>query len=369
MIIILFLGVSLVTAIWYKFYERNWNKKVTGNLNFQQGYLYEGEQAKLIEVVENRNWMPLPVLEVSFHIRKEMIFHDMENTYISDYTYKRDVFSLLGNQRITRHLILNCTKRGYYQIDKVELSTYSLLYSQKYAVEKPVDVDIYVYAKRTDISDILITYEKMMGSLQCEKRLYDDPFAFRTIREYTTADPMKTINWKASAKTGELMVNTFDSTTMRSIMIYLDIEDSGILKYEHLIEESISIVASLAQKLLLKGMEVGLAINVYADENEAGIYLEPKSGKSQLTKIERLLAERRIGETIIEFPKILANVSKESFPIFISKNSIDKNRKSMEKFLDKEQTGIWILPISRNDECRIKSTNNLRLISREVSKS
>ena len=208
----------------------------------------------------------------------------------------------------------------------------------------------------------------MMGSLQCEKRLYDDPFAFKSIREYTTADPMKTINWKASAKTGDLMVNTFDSTTMRSIMIYLDLEDSGIMKNEHLIEESISIVASLAQKFLLKGMEVGLAINVSSNHNEEGIYVEPKSGKGQLTMIERLLAKRRIGETIVEFSKTFENLYEETFPIFISKNASDMNKRSMEKFLGKEQTGLWILPISRNDKCKIKPSSNLRLIQREVSR-
>lgn len=369
MILYFIIGVCFITAIWHIYYEMNWNKKISGQLSFQQDYVYEGEQAKLIEIVENRNWMPLPVLEVSFHIRKEIIFHDMENTHVSDFTYKRDVFSLIGNQRITRQLILDCSKRGYYQIDKIELSTFSLLYGKKYAVEKSADADIYVYAKRTDISDILITYEKMMGSLQCEKRLYDDPFAFKSIREYTMTDPMKTINWKASAKTGELMVNTFDSTIMRSIMIYLDIEDSGIIKYENLIEESISVAASLAQKMIHKGMEVGLSINTYVTENEEGICLKPESGKGQLSKIERLLAERRRDEKTVEFQKVLTQLPKESFAILISKNISEKNHHNIEEFIGKEQTGIWILPICINDKCNKKSTSNLRVIKREVSRS
>ena len=103
--------------------------------------------------------------------------------------------------------------------------------------------------------------ERMLGTLQCAKRLYEDPFAFRTIRDYTTDDPMKAINWKASAKTGTLMVNTFDSALSQKAMLFLDVEDSGILKYQDLVEESISIAASLARRLLRRGIEVGFCFN------------------------------------------------------------------------------------------------------------
>ena len=63
--------------------------------------------------------------------------------------------------------------------------------------------------------------ERMLGIMQCSRHLYEDPFTFRGIREYTTSDPMKTINWKASARTGGLMVNTFDSVMTQKVMLYL----------------------------------------------------------------------------------------------------------------------------------------------------
>ena len=91
--------------------------------------------------------------------------------------------------------------------------------------------------------------------------MYEDPFEFRTIRAYTTDDPMKAVNWKASAKTGSLMVNTFDSVQSQKAMLFLDVEDTGILKYEDLVEESIAIAATLLRKLLRKNMEAGFAWN------------------------------------------------------------------------------------------------------------
>ena len=47
---------------------------------------------ELTEVITNRKKLPLPVLEVGFHTRKELVFRDTENTNVSDYVYKRDIF-------------------------------------------------------------------------------------------------------------------------------------------------------------------------------------------------------------------------------------------------------------------------------------
>ena len=74
-------------------------------------------------------------------------------------------------------------------------------------------------------------------------------------------DPMKSINWKASARTGALMVNTFDSVRSQKAMIFLDVEDRGILRYEDLVEESIALAATLMRRLLRQHIEVGFVYN------------------------------------------------------------------------------------------------------------
>ena len=119
MISIFFLGIILAILVWNYCYRVLWSKNVAVFVQFKEQAVYAGKQAAIVEKVENRKRMPLPVLEVSFHFEKGLLFHDMENTVVSDYTYKRDVFALLGNQRITRTLTLDCNKRGYYSIDKL----------------------------------------------------------------------------------------------------------------------------------------------------------------------------------------------------------------------------------------------------------
>lgn len=376
MIGLFFLGFLLLSFLWNLYYAAHWRKNLAVTLNFVQNFVYAGEQAELTEQIENRKKLVLPVLEVSFHIDKSLTFLDCENTNISDHTYKRDIFALLGNQRITRKLTLCCSKRGYYQINKSHLTTFSMLHRRRFSADCPAGTALYVYAARTDVSNILVSCERLMGNIQCAKRLLEDPFAFSSIREYTVTDPMNTINWKASARTGDLMVNTFESTITEKVMIYLDVEDSGILKYEYLIEESVSVAATLAQRLIARGMEVGICVNTEI--------LEPTGGKRQLTTIEQALAKCRSDADAIPFPLLLAKLAssrdrdgytfaeksfagqaEDTVMIFISKNAV-QNQTAIEKFTGRERQAIWVVPYTKNDACNITASDNIRLIKRET---
>lgn len=381
MISLFILGLLLLIFLWNLYYASHWNRNLTVSLNFVQNYVYAGNQAQMTEQIENRKKLMLPVLEVAFHMDRRLTFHDSENTNVSDFVYKRDIFALLGNQRVIRKLTLDCTKRGYYRVDQSYLTSYSMLHKRRFSVECPADTELYVYAARTDVSDIVVDCERLMGSLQCAKRLYEDPFAFSSIREYTVTDPMKTINWKASARTGELMVNTFESTLTEKVMIYLDMEDSGILKYEYLVEASVSIASSLAQKLIARGMEVGICVNAVNDLQT--ILLPPAGGRKQLNNIERTLAKCKSDEKVIPFEKFLptqpaayqSSLRQNSFEssedlvmIFISKNT-DRSQPAIENFVGKSRQAIWVIPLTKNDSCSVKTSDNIHLIRREVERS
>lgn len=383
MISLFFLSFLLLTFLWNLYYAKHWNKNLMVTLNFLQDFVYAGDQAEMTEQIENRKRLVLPVLEVAFHVDKRLAFHDCENINVSDFTYKRDIFALLGYQRITRKLTLNCTRRGYYRIDRSYLTAFSMLHRRRFSIDAPADTRLYVYAARTNVSDILVVCERLMGSVQCAKRLFEDPFAYASIREYTVTDPMKTINWKASARTGELMVNTFESTHMEKVLLFLDVEDSGILKYEYLTEDAVSVAATLAQKMIAKGMEVGLYTNVTAVPHSAAdhaspephgtaqdvcTYLAPKSGRKQLSDIERLLAEHKTDTKTVPLPDILDNFTgstEDSVLIFISKNAL-QNQQAIETFVGREQQAVWIVPHPVTEACDIHPADNIHLIRRGV---
>ncbi|MCD8039520.1 MAG: DUF58 domain-containing protein [Lachnospiraceae bacterium] len=351
MLLFLFIGIAAVSVLWEIYYKRVWLRGVDVKLWFDADTLYEGSRTRLYEVIENRKRLPLPVLEVGFHTKKELDFADTENTSVSDYIYKRDVFSVLGRQRITREIGVSCKKRGHYKVSDADITTHTLLYRKSYGVGIETDAAIYVYARMTDVSEIMTLCEHMLGTLQCAKRLYEDPFAFRTIRSYTTDDPMKAINWKASAKTGGLMVNTFDSVQSQKAMIFLDVSDTGILKQEALVEESIAIAATLARKLLKQGMETGFAFN-----GADGAYMLPSNKRSMLTVLERRLADFDAGAGTGSFAELISDerqeagmLSDDTLMIYITKNPDEAFFDTLGKGARKHMA-LAVCPVLRGDE-------------------
>lgn len=361
MMICLFVGIALVTLCWTIYYKRNWSKAISISLEFEQKAVYEGEQVSMLESITNEKRLPVPILETTIQMNKELIFEDMKNARISDFTNKRDVFSMLGYQKITRRLFVDCTKRGYYEINQLYCNTRSLLYTKSYSEQKEVKASLFVYPKRVDVSDIDVKCEKIAGNLQCEKRLYEDPFAFCAIREYRITDSMKAINWKASAKTGDLMVNTFESTLAPKVMIYLDLQDRSIMPEDDLNEMGISVAATLAQRLIRNGMEVGIGVSG-EEKNER---LEPASGSIQLERIEKMLSIVKQGEKVKDFVAILRDLPKDAVPVFISKNI--QNQEEIERFLGRRQEGIWVIPCWNKIQ-KLEHSQNLHIITKFVKK-
>ena len=377
MIIILLLGILAVSALWEICYKHRWSKEITVKLWFETDAVYAGQQTRLYEVIENRKVMPVPVLEVGFHTRKELVFVDVDNTNVSDYCYKRDVFSVLGRQKITRELPVRCTKRGKYIASDADIMTHTLLFRRRYSKGIGTEAVLYVYPKMTQVSEIMTVCESMLGTLQCAKRLYEDPFAFRSIRDYTMDDPMKSINWKASARTGALMVNTFDSVRSQKAMIFLDVEDRGILRYEDLVEESIALAATLMRRLLRQHIEVGFVYN--GDSRQ--VFL-PENNKRNLIIFERMLAEYDKEQDTESFARLLQRLFADDFAkkplspdtlcLFITKNLNEPLFEQIRASAGEHQTLI-VAPVYRGEKAAwnsaaVKSRENIQILVKEVGR-
>ena len=113
-------------------YKTLWDKNLSVSIHFQDKAVLEGEQATLTEVIENRKLLPLAYLNVKFQVNRNLVFQNMENTSVSDFNYKNDIFSVLFHQRIRRTLVFSCQKRGYYEITQSDIISSNLLMTSEY---------------------------------------------------------------------------------------------------------------------------------------------------------------------------------------------------------------------------------------------
>ena len=96
----------------------------------------------------------------------------------------------------------------------------------------------------------------------------EDPTVMRGERPYQPGDPWKRIDWRAAARTDEIMVRQFDTVTPLSVLFILD---AAALTD---VEEGISVTASLIRTLYADGIDCGLALP--ATETRPPLLLRPE---------------------------------------------------------------------------------------------
>jgi len=315
MLIIVLIGAAgILYFLEQKIYKKFWTRGLSLKLHFEENALYEGEHGHLLETIENRSFLPLPFLHAKFKIGVGLDFSENENVSTSDKNYKNDLFSVLFYQRITRRLPFLCKHRGYYVIDSADLISQDLLLSNRIVSLSKQNSDFYVYPQKISLDSLEEPLRKLSGEMATRTYLYPDPFAFRGIRDYTILDPFHTINWKASARTGNLMVNEFDSTVTKRVTIFLNTEDETVIHHGRLHEESIRIAAAMAHELLSLGYPVRLILNgLSVDKREAFAPIDAL-GPAQNETILRCLSKIDLSLEPAEFyPNITQEMMEPTF--------------------------------------------------------
>lgn len=119
---------------------------------------------------------------------------------------------------------------------------------------------------------------------------------FFGVREYQMGDPMRSINWKATARHEEdFFTNEFEQERITDVGLILDSRHQNDIASPQgsLFEYAVQATASLADVFLREGHRVGLLI--YGRGREATL---PGYGKVQRQRILRALARARTGENL-----------------------------------------------------------------------
>ncbi len=255
------IGAAIVYGLQLICCKLIWNRNLSANVVFSERQVKEGDNVNLTVTVENRKAFPVLTVKVNMGIDRGLEFQDKSNLAISDRNYRSEIFSMKGYERVQREIPLFCAKRGYYQVQEVDFVGNDLFYTRRFLMNQEVNTSLCVYPGKSDARQLMLATQKMMGETVVRQSDCTDPFTFRGIREYQNYDNVRDINWKASARVGDLRVNIHDFTADQEIAIVLDTEWDTLVRPEGLLEESIRIAASMAEEFIAHGILTSLRSN------------------------------------------------------------------------------------------------------------
>lgn len=260
-LIVAIIIVIIVYVLQHEVYKRIWNKNLDVDISFDDACIEVGETGGITEVINNAKLLPLSVLHVKFSADRSFDFIEHKNSTVTDCYYRNDAFSVMGNERITRHLKFIASKRGLYEIGKVNIITRDFFLTGNIASSLKQNSFMYVLPEKIYSEQLHIMLNKIHGELINRRSLLEDPYTFRGIREYDVTDTIRKINWKASAKSENLMVNMYDHTSEAKVCILLNLETNIMLKPETLRETAIKMSAAITEYFINHGIPVMVESN------------------------------------------------------------------------------------------------------------
>lgn len=233
---------------------------------------------------------------------------------------KRDVdfrTKLQANEGKTITYRLRPTRRGVYSFGYVRVFVTGRigLVSRRYTCAEPLDIKVYPSYLMLHQYELLAMSDNLTELGIKRVRRVGHHTEFEQIKEYVKGDDYRTINWKASARRHELMVNVYQDE--RSQQIYSVIDKGRVMQqaFRGMTLLDYAINASLVLSYVAMRKEDKAGIVTFNEHFDSFVPASKASGQMQ-TLLENLYSQQTtFGETdfsslCVHFNK---HVSKRSF--------------------------------------------------------
>lgn len=355
-VIFVLVGLFICEQIITRVFTNSWSKGLSVDISFEEEAVDEGKTGTITETFINDKKLMIPIVNVKFELDKNIEYIDKSNVSISDRQYRSDSMTLKPRKSYKRQVKVKFNKRGVYEMGDAVVSTRDLFCNYNYAEKYPSSSEIYVYPSYSRYTDLFAPFSRMVGEAIKNKFIYEDPFEFKGIRDYTGAEPMKKINWSASAKTGDLKVNNYYDTSSRHALLFLDIVNSQIWKQYDQIEECIRITRNYMEGFIRRHIPLEIITNGKDIFEKTQIFFDKGQDAGYVEQCLRKMARIDIDEPTESLAKYFEeNQAKDDeLCILLSVDQSPALIHAYEKFLGRHE-GEWVCPISGSAERLIHS--------------
>jgi hypothetical protein len=298
-----------IYLVQYNIYKKNWENGLSVRLFFTDEYVEIGEKSELVEVVNNAKPLPLPVFHVKLSLSKNLELNDRENVILSDAYHRNDAYSVMGNQKVTRTVGFTARKRGMYGINGVNITARDFFMTRNFARKIKNNEYIYVLPEKVACPSMDALMNMALGEIAAKRSLNEDMLLMNGIRRYEPNDSFRRINWRATARCDELMVNTYERAAEFKVQILLDLGDEHMNAFEDVTEFAVSLASTAVKLFTDKGIPVALASNgsdIITGECEDITY---GSSYAHRIAVDKCLSRICKSEGEAAFKKLLSNKS------------------------------------------------------------
>jgi len=185
------------------------------------------------------------------------------------------------------------TQRGAYEWKNIHvfIRSFVSLLERRIIIEAPQSVLVYPSVlQMKNFEFLMFNQHTQQRGIKKIRRLGHNN-EFEQIKNYIQGDDIRTINWKATSRRSELMVNQYQAQRSQSVYAVIDKSRSMEHRFEGLtlLDHAVNSTLVFSNIALKKGDKIGLVTFAH----KMGTQIAPNSGKRQLQRIlDALFAQK-----------------------------------------------------------------------------
>lgn len=242
-----------------------------------------------------------------FMINLEIIDEIPYQFQVRDFSMKSKISS--GEEKHFQY-ILKPVERGVYIFGKLRIyaGTELNFFNRRYIANEDAEVSVYPSFLQMRKYELLAISNRLTEEGIKKIRNMGRNMEFDQIRKYNTDDDYRTINWKATAHRGELMVNQYEQE--RSQQVYSLIDMGRVMKMPFegmtLLDYAINASLVISNIAILKHDKAGLLTFTAAVDT----FLHADRKKNQIKKIQELLFKQETDFLESNYEMLYINVKR-----------------------------------------------------------
>lgn len=209
---------------------------------------------------------------------------------------KRDIWfksRLAPRQQKIIQYTLKPLKRGEHDFGDIHIYTRSPLglISRRFTFEESKTLKVYPSFLQMRKFELLAISNRLLEAGIKKIRRLGHSMEFERVKNYVSGDDYRTINWKASARRGDLMVNSFTDEKSQNVYCIIDKSRSMKMPFEglSLLDYSINATLALSNIAMLKDDKAGIV----TVSEKIGVVLPADRKPAQLNKILDVLYKEK----------------------------------------------------------------------------
>lgn len=258
--------------------------------------VFVGETVEATLILENRKMLPVPWMELRETLPRGMPAIDVRTSpgSVPGSEVLERATSLGRQDHLEWPVTLRAVRRGYYRVGPTRLKSGDIFgfFEREEEAGRPVD-GITVYPLTYALPELGLDSARPFGEFRGGNRIHEDPSRVIGVRDYMPGDPMKRIDWYATARVGRLQSRLYEPSREQSVVVALNIptfEQTWQGSDPVLLERGVAVAASIARWAADAGNALGLVANGSFADADRTIRIGAGRAPDRLSRVLEALA-------------------------------------------------------------------------------